>query len=138
MLNLRLRDVIRNAVVGEAELRSGHLPGAQPVTVGFVDIVGFTQLGEEIPPDELGAVVREFERTVEDAVQPPVRLVKTIGDAAMLASPGATPVSTRWSASSRFARATRTARCCAAASPRARRCSARATSTAARSTSRRG
>jgi len=87
MLNLRLREVIRSAVVGEAELRSGHLPGAQPVTVGFVDIVGFTRLGEEIPPEELGALVRQFERAVERAVDPPVRLVKTIGDAAMLVSP---------------------------------------------------
>jgi adenylate cyclase len=87
MLNLRLREVIRSAVVGEAELRSGHLPGAQRVTVGFVDIVGFTRLGEEIPPEELGALVRQFERAVERAVDPPVRLVKTIGDAAMLVSP---------------------------------------------------
>jgi adenylate cyclase len=87
MLNLRLREVIRSAVVGEAELASGHLPGAQPVTVGFVDIVGFTRLGEEIQPEELGTLVREFERAVEHAVDPPVRLVKTIGDAAMLVSP---------------------------------------------------
>jgi adenylate cyclase len=92
MLNLRLREVIRNAVVGEAELLSGHLPGAQRVTVGFVDIVGFTRLGEEIPPEELGALVRQFEREVEGAVNPPVRLVKTIGDAAMLVSPEPGPL----------------------------------------------
>jgi adenylate cyclase len=92
MLNLRMRDVIRNAAVGEAELRSGHLPGAQPITVGFVDIVGFTRLGEEIPPEDLGVLVRDFERSVERATQPPVRLVKTIGDAAMLAAPSPQPV----------------------------------------------
>jgi adenylate cyclase len=87
MLNLRLREVVRQTVVGQAELQSGRLPGAQPVTVGFVDIVGFTELGEQVPPDELGAVVRKFERTVEEAVDAPVRLVKTIGDAAMLVAP---------------------------------------------------
>jgi adenylate cyclase len=92
MLNLRMRDVIRNAAVGEAELHSGHLPGAQPITVGFVDIVGFTRLGEEIPPEELGALVREFERTAERAADPPVRLVKTIGDAAMLVAPAPKPL----------------------------------------------
>ncbi|MBA3264574.1 MAG: adenylate/guanylate cyclase domain-containing protein [Thermoleophilaceae bacterium] len=92
MLNLRLREVIRSAVVGEAELRSGHLPGAQPVTVGFVDIVGFTQLGEEIPPEDLGELVRGFELSVERATQPPLRLVKTIGDAAMLVAPSPKPV----------------------------------------------
>ncbi len=92
MLNLRMREVIRNAAVGTAELRSGHLPGAQPVTVGFVDIVGFTRLGEEIPPEDLGELVRDFERSVERAVIAPVRLVKTIGDAAMLVSPSPGPV----------------------------------------------
>jgi adenylate cyclase len=92
MLNLRMREQIRGAVVGQAELQSGRLPGAPRITAGFVDIVGFTRMGEEVPPDELGAVVRDFERTVEDAVEPPVRLVKTIGDAAMLVAPEAPPV----------------------------------------------
>jgi adenylate cyclase len=92
MLNLRMREAIRSAAVGEAELRSGHLPGAQPITVGFVDIVGFTRLGEQIPPEDLGELVRKFERSVEQATEPPVRLVKTIGDAAMLVAPGPKPV----------------------------------------------
>ena len=92
MLNLRLRDQIRQAVVGQAELESGRLPDAQQVVVGFVDIVGFTRLGEQVEPDELGAVVRGFEEMVEDAVRSPVRLVKTIGDAAMLAGPEAPPL----------------------------------------------
>jgi adenylate cyclase len=92
MLNLRMRDAIRMAAVGEAELRSGHLPGAQPVTVGFVDIVGFTRLGEQIRPEDLGELVRKFERSVEQATEPPVRLVKTIGDAAMLVAPSPKPV----------------------------------------------
>jgi adenylate cyclase len=84
ILNRRLREQIREAVIGRAELESGRLPGAQRIVVAFVDIVGFTELGEQVPADELGAVVRDFERRVEAAVQPPVRLVKTIGDAAML------------------------------------------------------
>jgi adenylate cyclase len=92
MLNLHMRETLRNVVVGDAELRSGRLPGAQPVTVAFADIVGFTQLGEEIPPEELGALVREFERAVERVTHPPVRLVKTIGDAAMLVAPEPKPV----------------------------------------------
>jgi adenylate cyclase len=92
MLNLRLREQTRQTVVGQAELRSGRLPDAQEVVVGFVDIVGFTRLGEQVDADELGAVVRAFEDQVEDAMRPPVRLVKTIGDAAMLAAPEAPPV----------------------------------------------
>jgi adenylate cyclase len=89
MLNLRMREQIRQAVINEADLQSGRLPGAQPVAVAFVDIVGFTRLGEEVPAEELGSLVGEFERSVEEAVEPPVRLVKTIGDAAMLVAPQA-------------------------------------------------
>jgi adenylate cyclase len=54
--------------------------------------VGFTRMGEQVPPEELGAVVREFEELVEDAARSPVRLVKTIGDAAMLVAPEAPPL----------------------------------------------
>jgi len=92
MFNLRLREQMREAVISQAELQSGRLAGAQPVAVGFVDIVGFTRLGEDVGPDDVGAVVRRFERAVADAVEPPVRLVKTIGDAAMLVAPEPAPV----------------------------------------------
>ncbi|HEX6582679.1 MAG TPA: adenylate cyclase regulatory domain-containing protein [Thermoleophilaceae bacterium] len=92
MLNLRLREQMREAVISQAELQSGRLAGSQAVTVGFVDIVGFTQLGEEVEPEDLGAVVRGFERSVSEAVSAPVRLVKTIGDAAMLVAPVPGPV----------------------------------------------
>ncbi|MET0615075.1 MAG: adenylate cyclase regulatory domain-containing protein [Thermoleophilaceae bacterium] len=92
MFNLRMREQMREAVISQAELQSGRLAGAQPITVGFVDIVGFTQLGEDVTPEELGPVVRGFERAVSDAVTPPVKLVKTIGDAAMLVAPEPGPV----------------------------------------------
>jgi adenylate cyclase len=92
MLNLLLREQMRQAVIGQAELQSGRLPGSQEITVGFVDIVGFTRLGEEAAPDDLGAVVRRFERAVSACAEEPVRLVKTIGDAAMLVSPEPGPL----------------------------------------------
>jgi adenylate cyclase len=92
MFNLRLREQMREAVISQAELESGRFAGSQPITVGFVDIVGFTRLGEDVPPEELGSVVRGFERTVAAAVDSPVKLVKTIGDAAMLVSPEPAPV----------------------------------------------
>jgi adenylate cyclase len=87
MFNLRMREQI-----SQAELQTGRLAGSQPITVGFVDIVGFTQLGEDVEPEELGPVVRGFERTVAEAVSSPVKLVKTIGDAAMLVAPEPGPV----------------------------------------------
>ena len=92
MLNLRLREQMREAVVSQAELQAGRLAGGQPITVAFVDIVGFTKLGEDVAPEDLGPVVRSFERAVSDAAQGPVRLVKTIGDAAMLVGPQPGPV----------------------------------------------
>ena len=69
MFNLRMREQMREAVISQAELQSGRLAGSQPITVGFVDIVGFTQLGEDVEPEELGPVVRGFERTVAEAVE---------------------------------------------------------------------
>jgi adenylate cyclase len=65
MFMLRLREQVRQAVVDQAQLASGELPGAQPVVVGFADMVGFTSLGEQLPPEELGAVVRGFDRLVD-------------------------------------------------------------------------
>ena len=55
MFNLRMREQMREAVISQAELQSGRLAGAQPVTVGFVDIVGFTRLGEDVPPEDARA-----------------------------------------------------------------------------------
>lgn len=84
---LHLLEQLRNTVIDQAALRSGELPGAQDVTVAFADIVGFTKLGEGLPPDELGRVVSRLTEMAVEVAEPPVRLVKTIGDAAMLAGP---------------------------------------------------
>jgi adenylate cyclase len=86
MIHLHLRERARNAVIGQAELASGRLPGAQPMAVCFADLVGFTKLGERLPSEELGSVAGRLGELAAEAVEPPVRLVKTIGDAAMLVS----------------------------------------------------
>jgi len=49
-------------------------------------MVGFTTLGAEIEAEQLGGVVGRFSELASDAANSQVRLVKTIGDAAMLAS----------------------------------------------------
>jgi adenylate cyclase len=84
MVHLHLRERARNAVIGQAELASGRLPGAQPMGICFADLVGFTKLGERLPSEELGSVAGRLGELAAEAVEPPVRLVKTIGDAAML------------------------------------------------------
>jgi adenylate cyclase len=86
VLNLHLREFVRTDVIGRAEIRAGRLPGSQEVTACFADMVGFTKLGEELQPEELGALTGRLAELANDVADPPVRLVKMIGDAAMLVS----------------------------------------------------
>jgi adenylate cyclase len=84
-----LLEQIRRDVIGTADLASGELGATSEVSVCFADLVGFTKLGEEIAPEELGLVAGRLEEMASAVAEPPVRLVKTIGDAAMLVSPDA-------------------------------------------------
>jgi adenylate cyclase len=86
LLALHLRNVTQSEVVSVMERSGGRLPGSREVTVCFADLVGFTRLGEEVPADELGRLAGRLEALASDVAEPPVRLVKTIGDAAMLTS----------------------------------------------------
>jgi adenylate cyclase len=86
LLALHLRQTAQSEVISAIERSGGHLPGSREVAVCFADLVGFTRLGEEVAPDELGRLAVRLEDLARDVAEPPVRLVKTIGDAAMLAS----------------------------------------------------
>jgi adenylate cyclase len=86
VLNLHLRQQVRSDVIGRAEISSGRLPGAQEISACFADLVGFTKLGEELAPEELGAITGRLGELASDVAEPPVRIVKMIGDAAMLVS----------------------------------------------------
>jgi adenylate cyclase len=81
-----LLEQVRRDVIGAADLASGEIGGAVEMTVCFADLVEFTRLGEEIAPEELGMVAGRLEEMASAVAEPPVRLVKTIGDAAMLVS----------------------------------------------------
>ena len=87
VLNVHLREQVRSDVIGRAEIAAGRLPGAQEITACFADMVGFTKLGEQLPPEELGALTGRLAELARAVADPPVRLVKMIGDAAMLVSP---------------------------------------------------
>jgi adenylate cyclase len=82
-----LLEQIRRDVIGAADLASGEIRGTADLSVCFADLVEFTRLGEEIAPEELGSVAGRFEEMASAVVEPPVRLVKMIGDAAMMVSP---------------------------------------------------
>jgi adenylate cyclase len=92
LLALYLREATQTEVISALERAGGELPGAREVTVSFADLVGFTRLGEEVPPAELGQLAARLETLATDLAAPPVRLVKTLGDAAMLASPDPQPL----------------------------------------------
>jgi adenylate cyclase len=67
------------------------LPGAREVSIAFADLVGFTRLGEAVPPEDLEKLASCLAGLARDVAVLPVRLIKTIGDAVMLVS--AEPVS---------------------------------------------
>jgi len=87
-----LRESVGRGMIGREERESGRLPGAQEITVCFADLVGFTRLGGDVELQELGSVAGQLASLAADITNPPVRLVKTIGDAAMFVSPEPGPI----------------------------------------------
>jgi len=79
-------EVLRQETIGRIEREHGRVPGARSVSICFADMVDFTSLSEDLDVDELGQVTQRFGDLTGELAQPPVRLVKTIGDEAMLAS----------------------------------------------------
>ncbi len=87
ILFVQLRRVLEGEEVNATERAAGvALPGARQLAVAFADMVGFTRLGEAIRPEELVGLVERLADLAHEVVNPPVRLVKTIGDAVMLVS----------------------------------------------------
>jgi adenylate cyclase len=93
-LNPMLEQVVRYLLRAQqvAQLRQGVFDlaglgsGSSNIAVAFADLAGFTRLGEQVAADQLGSVAGRLTALATDAAQPPVRLVKMIGDAAMLVS----------------------------------------------------
>ena len=83
---VNLLEQIKRDVIGATDLASGEIGGVVERTICFADLVEFTSLGEEIAPEELGLVAGRLEEMATAVSEQPVRLVKTIGDAAMMVS----------------------------------------------------
>jgi adenylate cyclase len=93
MLFMQLRHTMETEAVNAAERAAGQpLPGARHVTVAFADLVGFTRLGEAVSPEELGHLANRLADLARDITAPPVRFIKTIGDAVMLVCPDPKPL----------------------------------------------
>jgi adenylate cyclase len=79
-LRLQLRAAIRRKLTAS----DPQATGAAELAVGFVDLVGYTALSQELEPEDLGALVSRFEELAYDTVAEHAgRVVKTIGDEVM-------------------------------------------------------
>jgi adenylate cyclase len=87
-----LREGIRRQLLTEAEREAGRLAGTTEVAVAFADLVDYTRLGERLPPEDLGRIAGRLTELAAGSARRPVRLVKTIGDAAMFVSPQTQPL----------------------------------------------
>ena len=85
-MRAHLADAAQHEAIGQMERETGHVPGGRAVAVCFADMVGFTSLSERLEIDELGELTQRFVHIAGELADPPVRLIKTIGDEAMLAS----------------------------------------------------
>jgi adenylate cyclase len=87
MYMLHNRENIRQEIVAADEIVAGVRSDVHDVTVGFCDVVGFTRLGEGVAAADLGAIATRLAALAANAAEPPVRLIKTVGDAAMFVGP---------------------------------------------------
>ncbi|OBF09358.1 cyclase [Mycobacterium sp. ACS4054] len=93
MLFMQLRHMMETEAINAAERAAGQpLPGARQITVAFADLVGFTRLGEVVSAEELGHLANRLAHLARDLTVPPVRFIKTIGDAAMFVCPEPAPM----------------------------------------------
>jgi adenylate cyclase len=93
MLFMQLRHMMETEAINAAERAAGKpLPGARQITVAFADLVGFTKIGEAVSPEELGHLANRLAILARDMTVPPVRFIKTIGDAVMFVCPDPLPL----------------------------------------------
>ena len=78
-----LDTLLRQHLVQQRRSASGHDGGyeTRDLCVGFIDLVDSTELARDVPMDELGTLLAEFERLASDTVTAAGgRVVKLIGD----------------------------------------------------------
>jgi adenylate cyclase len=91
VFGLQIVGQLRQEAMHRADLLT-EPPGHREITVCFADIVGWTELSEEAEEDRIGGIADRLGSMTTDLLRPPVRLVKMIGDAAMLVSPEEEPL----------------------------------------------
>ena len=91
-LGAHVRESARRGILSRAERERGHLSAEEETAVCFADLVGFTSLGGQVAAEELGSVATRLAELAGDVATHAVRLVKTIGDAAMFVSHDVVPI----------------------------------------------
>jgi adenylate cyclase len=81
-----LLEGIRRDVITQGERESGASSNARVVTAAFADLCGFTRLGETLPVGDLGRLASRLAKLAAEVIEPPVTIIKTIGDAVMMVS----------------------------------------------------
>src|SRR4051812_24031399 len=83
-VRLHLLDIVRAEAIGGLERQDSTLGGARTVATAFVDLAGYTALSDRAEIAEIEAMAARFELLITDFALAPVRLVKLLGDGAML------------------------------------------------------
>lgn len=87
LLLMQVRQALQFEAVSASERARGMpLPGARLVGAAFADLVGFTRLGEQLPPEDLEQLANRLAGLAREVLVAPVKIVKTIGDAVMFIS----------------------------------------------------
>jgi adenylate cyclase len=86
VVQLHMRHLVKNEVIDRTTRATGKLPASREISVCFADLVGYTRLGEEVGSEGVGRIASRFATIAAEAAKPPVRVIKLIGDAAMLVS----------------------------------------------------
>lgn len=87
MLLMQLRHTAVTEAINATERAQGApMPGARNIAAAFADLVGFTRLGEQVPPERLEQLADRLATLAREVAVGPVLFVKTIGDAVMFVS----------------------------------------------------
>jgi adenylate cyclase len=85
-------DQLTAVELDDEQIADGRIAGATPQTIGFADVVGFTRMGEQLGAQRLREVAARLGELGAEVSTGSVRVVKTIGDAVMVAGARPGPV----------------------------------------------
>ena len=91
-LRLHIHDALRQERLSPSARRRGRIDTGRDMAIAFADLVGFTRMGSRVHADEVGRVAARLVQITTEVVEPPVAMVKNVGDAVMLASPELEPL----------------------------------------------